>query len=306
MNIFSSFYMKFFLIISGLLCASALIEQVDDTDLVHLITGKDNVIVLFTKDNCVECEELQVVVENIQNELKETIGAVVVKVHNSHMVNLYDSSKEPSLIYFRRGIPLLYFGENKEDEIVHLFTENQEPVVKELSDENFEHLTQAGSGATTGDWFVFFYSTDCVFCLRLHAVWEAVGARLKRRLNVARVDRLGAGISTAKRFRIVESPEFIFLRQGKVFRYTVKDYTPGKLIEFAETGYRRQTHPETVPPEANSINNFFAAQLQALANNPQLLMMASVAIGTFALIIVVVKILAKKKSAKVKKAAKSK
>lgn len=53
------------------------------------------------------------------------------------------------------------------------------------------------------------YSADCVFCLRLHATWEAVGARLKHRLNVARIDRLGAGISTAKRFSIVEAPEFI-------------------------------------------------------------------------------------------------
>uniref|UniRef100_A0A1A9VM11 Thioredoxin domain-containing protein n=1 Tax=Glossina austeni TaxID=7395 RepID=A0A1A9VM11_GLOAU len=302
----SKIYTNCFLIVIGLLCASALIEQVDDTDLVHLITGKENVIVLFTKDKCVECDELQLVVENIQNELKETIGAIVVKAHNSHMVNIYDPSKEPSLIYFRRGIPLLYYGDYKEDEIVQLFTENQEPIVKELSDENFEHLTQAATGATTGDWFVFFYSTDCVFCLRLHAVWEAVGARLKRRLNFARVDRLGAGISTAKRFHIVDSPEFIFLRQGHVFRYTAKDYTPAKLIEFAETGYRKQTHPETVPPEANSINNFFAGQLQALTNNPQLLMIASVTIGIFAAIVVVVKTLAKRKSAKVKKAAKSK
>ncbi|KAL9897706.1 uncharacterized protein ACN427_006131 isoform 1-T1 [Glossina fuscipes fuscipes] len=302
----SKIYTNCFLIVVGILCAGALIEQMDDTDLVHLITAKDNVIVLFTKDNCVDCDELQVVVENIQNELKETIGAIIVKAHNSHMVNVYDPSKEPSLIYFRHGSPLLYFGDYKEDEIVQLFTENQEPIVKELSDKNFEHLTQAATGATTGDWFVFFYSTDCVFCLRLHAGYEAVGARLKRRLNFARVDRLGAGISTGKRFHVVESPQFMFLRQGHVFRYTAKDYAPAKLIEFVETGYRKQTHPEPVPPEANSINNFFAGQLQALTNNRQLLIIASVIIGTFALIAVVMKTLAEKKSAKAKRAGKSK
>jgi hypothetical protein len=38
--------------------------------------------------------------------------------------------------------------------ILHTFTENKEPTVRELSDDNFEHLTQASSGATTGDWFV--------------------------------------------------------------------------------------------------------------------------------------------------------
>lgn len=35
-----------------------------------------------------------------------------------------------------------------------MFTENKEPTVKELTDDTFEHLTQASSGATTGDWFV--------------------------------------------------------------------------------------------------------------------------------------------------------
>lgn len=34
------------------------------------------------------------------------------------------------------------------------FTENKAPTVKELTDDTFEHLTQASSGATTGDWFV--------------------------------------------------------------------------------------------------------------------------------------------------------
>lgn len=38
--------------------------------------------------------------------------------------------------------------------------------VVELSDETFEHDTQAASGATTGDWFVMFYAP--VSCTRCH------------------------------------------------------------------------------------------------------------------------------------------
>lgn len=41
-----------------------------------------------------------------------------------------------------------------DEEILATFTKNKEPVVKELTDDTFEHLTQASSGATTGDWFV--------------------------------------------------------------------------------------------------------------------------------------------------------
>jgi hypothetical protein len=33
----------------------------------------------------------------------------------------------------------------------------KETCVKDLTDTSFEHLTQASTGATTGDWLVMFY-----------------------------------------------------------------------------------------------------------------------------------------------------
>lgn len=47
-----------------------------------------------------------------------------------------------------------FTGPINDEFILHSFMDNKEPVVKELVDDNFEHLTQAASGATTGDWFV--------------------------------------------------------------------------------------------------------------------------------------------------------
>lgn len=93
--------------------------------------------------------------ENLQDDLKDHLSAIVVKSINSHMAGIYNPSKEPALVYFRRGLPLLYHGPITEDDIMQTFGDNREPVVKELSDVNFEHLTQASTGATTGDWFVF-------------------------------------------------------------------------------------------------------------------------------------------------------
>lgn len=82
------------------------------------------------------------------------MNADVVKSFNSQLVRLYSPTKEPAIIFFRHGIPLLYDGPINEDSIFMHFDGNRVPTVKELSDENFEHLTQASTGATTGDWFI--------------------------------------------------------------------------------------------------------------------------------------------------------
>lgn len=41
------------------------------------------------------------------------------------------------------------------DELILSFlVDNKDPCVRELNDDNFEHLTQVSTGATTGDWFI--------------------------------------------------------------------------------------------------------------------------------------------------------
>ena len=47
--------------------------------------------------------------------------------------------------------------------------------VIELDGHNFEHLTQAATGATTGAWFVMFYSTTCPHSNKLAPIWEKLG-----------------------------------------------------------------------------------------------------------------------------------
>lgn len=115
-----------------------------------------------------------------------------------------------------------------------VLTENKELAVKTLTDDTFEHLTQASSGATTGDWFIMLYviqlifyfsvflfynklmslrfhsyATDDVNSLRMGARWETVGAKLKHSVNVARIDKYTSGAATARRFNVYNVPEFI-------------------------------------------------------------------------------------------------
>lgn len=108
----------------------------------------------IAKNSCEECDNLETHLFNLRKDFKENIGSRVVKAHNSQLVRLYSPTKEPAIVFFRHGVPLLYDGGSNEDEIFMRFEENKEPIARELSDENFEHLTQASSGATTGDWFI--------------------------------------------------------------------------------------------------------------------------------------------------------
>ena len=64
--------------------------------------------------------------------------------------------------------------------------------VVELTVANFEHLTQASTGSTTGDWFVEFYAPWCGHCKKLMPIWEEVADALKSEDNsyvtIAKVD----------------------------------------------------------------------------------------------------------------------
>lgn len=109
---------------------------------------------ILAKKNCDQCDLYEQQLISLRTDLKESLGANVVKAHNSQLSKLYNPTKEPALVFFRNGTPLLYEGAINEDAIYQRFDDNRSPVVKELSDANFEHLTQAATGSTTGDWFV--------------------------------------------------------------------------------------------------------------------------------------------------------
>ncbi|KAJ3664986.1 hypothetical protein Zmor_000512 [Zophobas morio] len=225
---------------------SASLKTVHDDDLMNLIRSETYVITLFSSKNCAECDNFENAVTSLEEEFTKSFNGKAVKVINSQLTRLYSPTKEPLLVFFRHGIPLLYNDVPSEELILHTFLNNKEPVVKELNDETFEHLTQAATGATTGDWFVMFYSPDCVDCQRLQARWETVGAQVKSRMNLARVNKAVGGAATADRFGITEVPSFILFKLGKLYRYQIKKYDIASFVSFAQEWYKNMK-PERIP-----------------------------------------------------------
>lgn len=201
----------------------------------------------------------------VRDEFRNEFPAEVVKVVNSQLVRLYNPKKEPSVIFFRHGSPLLFEGNINADEILQQFDQNRTPIVKELTDDTFEHLTQAATGSTTGDWLLLFYNRECIDCQRLGAVWEAVGAALRNRVNVARVDKDLRGVKTAKRFNVQKAPEFIFIRQGNYYRYDIRKYDVKSFVSFAQEFYRN-SRAEKIKTPASPFDDLVSSIVAYLKN----------------------------------------
>ncbi|GMF38080.1 unnamed protein product [Phytophthora lilii] len=105
-----------------------------------------------------------------------------------------------------------------------------------LSSGDFEAKTQAGSGATTGDWLVEFYAPWCGHCKKLAPIYEKVADELKGEVNVAKVD-VTANSDLGKRFGIRGFPTVLHFSHGKSYKFAGKR-TLDDLAAFARGGFK--------------------------------------------------------------------
>lgn len=129
--------------------------------------------------------------------------------------------------------------------------ENIHPV--QLNDEDFEHLTQASTGQTTGKWLVNFMSPGCGFCKQLAPIWEDLAHELgteHKDLGIINANvNLMDNIELRERFDINSFPTIIYFADRKMYRYdgsrNVDDF-----VKFAIDGYINKTSEKVPPPMA--------------------------------------------------------
>jgi protein disulfide-isomerase-like protein len=115
-----------------------------------------------------------------------------------------------------------------------------------LDSKNFEHLTQASTGATTGDWLIKFYAPWCGHCKKLEPVYEKVAEMLQGEVNVAKVD-VPQSRDLGTRFDIKGFPTLKLLSKGKVYTYKGRR-TAEDIAQFAKGGYAIHEPEEVNPP----------------------------------------------------------
>lgn len=270
--------------ISGVVTANSL-EEVDDQELQKLLVQENYVAVLFSDEgNAEKTEEYEMALGGAREDLVDSLSAWVVKASKSEAMRKFYSpdTVAPTVVFFRKRKPVVYDGPADEEEVLETFMQWREPCQQDLTDTNFEHLTQASSGATTGDWLVHFFRDDCDDCHKLDARLETVACKHKGTINVARINKASTGAITGRRMGVTKLPSLIFYRHGKLYRYEIEKYDIESLSSFI-TGWYKNAQGESIPLPKTPFDDFVQMCVDYLRDYP-LLFIVMVGIPLFLLI----------------------
>ncbi|XP_033624204.1 dnaJ homolog subfamily C member 10-like isoform X1 [Asterias rubens] len=270
-----AFFYRIFTLMFVLLifCISSSTAQVDiepaseitkETFQERVDTG-DLLLVNFVGPGCKNCKEFAPIFNRVNTELlRESSEVKAVVVNDMETVRRFDIRKIPSVVLFRKSIPILYEGHNEAEEIFEWIGESKNVQGRYLNDDDFEHLTQASTGSTTGDWLVQFCDPERPQCEALIASWEAVAYRLKGKVNVATVD-ISKNPNLVKRFSVAieRTPYVVFIKDEKLYKLHRKMiYAPSIQLEnFMSVGYT-ESRVFKVPKE----RTFFDDLTESIAN----------------------------------------
>jgi len=258
----------------GSIAGQDTLQAVDDAELAKLAQEEKFVVALLcTEENAERCEEFEGELTSIREDVIDSLedGWVVKSVDGTLWQHFAFSNKQPMVVFLRGGQPVLYDGPANEEVLLQWLMQCREPSVQHLTDSTFEHLTQASTGATTGDWFVLFYTDECEMCRRMEAGLDSLACKLKGRANVARVNKETYGEKTGRRFGLGldSKPAIIYFRLGKMYRYTLEQFDPESMANFVD-GFYKNLPAESIPPPKSPFDDLVQLCVDYLKEYPLL------------------------------------
>lgn len=100
--------------------------------------------------------------------------------------------------------------------------------IVELTDENFEHFTQASSGQTTGKWLVNFSSPTCPHCVSLYPTYKQLSETLMTTEEHKQSGVIVALVDSSKnpkllqRFSVNSFPTLLYFADQSMFQFPPK------------------------------------------------------------------------------------
>jgi hypothetical protein len=126
--------------------------------------------------------------------------------------------------------------------------------IVQLTDQIFEHQTQASTGATTGSWFIMFSSPSCSSCVELKEAFEPLDGDTDLNEHGIVLGRMDAfsNPDTLTRFDILKLPTLMYIHKGSLYRFPVSEYeyrTTDLLKAFILSDYKKvEAEPIPGPP----------------------------------------------------------
>jgi len=242
------------------------LDMIKANELVTVLAEEKYVVVLINREEGCEgkCAALEQRLLAVREELAEAVGAWVVRSDTTKW-NLPDQT----IVFVRDGAPLVYTpeeGEAAEDTLDALLA-NTKTRVLSLSDDTFEHDTQATSGATTGDWLLVFGRAGCGdACEEAQPAVQGAAQRLFRTMSVAQLERDADAPLTTRRLGVTSFPAAVLVRRGALYRYGGA-FTAEALVEFATKGYEAVA-PEDIPRAKGWLDDAAQEALDWSRENP--------------------------------------
>lgn len=226
--------------------SSAVLKTITNQDLKTFIKLNEYLLVVFVQPDCPPCKQAEMEIGKLASSILDTmVDVTFVRVVGMEIPRKYGIVEEPSIIFYRHSKPLIYDGRRDSSDIEEWLFRNRETYVKLLNDENFEHLTQAATGATTGDWLVFFCDITKEECENKQPIFETVASMLNGQQNTGFVNT-ASNLDLVQRFSINKDLIILFFRLGKVYKYSLEKVDVPTLISFAQGWYKNEKG-DTVP-----------------------------------------------------------
>lgn len=119
----------------------------------------------------------------------------------------------------------------------------------ELTEENFEHDTQATTGSTTGDWLILFCEYERFKkCRDYQPFWDELSGLLRGKTSVAYID-VNKETRMRHRFDILygQTPHIVMLHRGHTYKFTGDIHSQDALVDFAIETFHDSEHKHKVP-----------------------------------------------------------
>ncbi|XP_062612887.1 uncharacterized protein LOC134274626 [Saccostrea cucullata] len=249
------------------------VNSVDEKNALELqrdVQQNKYVLVMFVNGNKEDSQKALAELEQIQTPDLYDQEVLKVTCNDQTLAGSLGVKSLPQIVFYRDKVPVLYDGDLTAPAIQMWVDQAKEVNLQSLDDSSFEHLTQASTGATTGDWLVIFYKDSCKEYL---PAIEGTGVLVRQKMNVAQVN-IEDSPETAKRFNIKSCPETYLFHHGKMYSY-ISDkpdvYRVKSLVSFVTSWYKNVEGRKVpvIPTAFDKLTESIADYLKEKLQNPQ-------------------------------------